>query len=297
MGQAKSILLIISFGLLLQPQQSVMMVSSFQLSTAVLTDRVLQQRPFHALPKIYQSDSSDDDDDDLSLPPKQESKVASPFGRQEYWDNLYKENTDQFFSWYTGWADLEPFLVELIPSTQSSILLPGVGNDSMLRDMYDAGYQELTAFDYAPEGIAQCRDMLGPERILRQDSNDNIGVRLFVGDARNLRELEDASFDVVLEKGTLDAIVQSGDGSSDAEKAVGLQSMHKAVREFTRVIKPGGLFVSVSAICTERLEQSQVFDSDDGKWEAIRDGSLYVTDDGYASNNFDGTLLAWRKKQ
>ena len=316
MGQEKKSLRIISFGLLLLLQQSVVMVSSFHFLSppAVMTNRCLQPRPFFPLvPNIYQLAQTSDDDgaaaddnDDTLLPEKkQPSKIASAFGRQEYWDDLYRDNPkNEFFSWYTGWTDLEPFLAELIPSTNSTILLPGVGNDSMLRDMYDAGYQYLTAFDYAPQGMAQCRDMLGPERIIvRQDDdtshNDSRGVRLFVGDARNLHELEDASFDVVLEKGTLDAIVQSGDGSSEAEKAVGLQSMHEAIAELTRVVRPGGLFVSISAICTERLEQSPVFgtSSDDKKWKVVQDGSLYVTEDGYASNNFDGTLLVWRKKQ
>ena len=277
--------------------------------------RVRTEAPFLADNKLYtynshdrrrslwqlQSSSSSSSGDSSSSPPTpiSTSKAASRFGRQDYWDDFYRDNSQ--FSWYTGWDDLEPFLREYL-QTSDRILLPGVGNDAMLRDMYDAGYQTLTAFDYAPEGIARCRDMLGDERIFvsnADDGDDNSstskGVKLFVGDARNLLQLPDESFDIVLEKGALDAIVQSGGGISEKEKALGLQNMQEAVEELTRVLKPGGLFISISAIWTSRLEASPLL-ANDNEWEVVRDGSLYLTEDGYASNNFDGTLLAWRKR-
>jgi len=236
------------------------------------------------------------------------SSRSSRFGRQEYWDQLYQQQGN--FSWYTGWGDLEPFLQELIPSTLSSIILPGVGNDAMLVDMYKAGYQTITAFDYAPEGIARCQEMLAqqniPHVVLENNYDNTIKndqatvVTLFVGDATNLQhQLPNESFDVVLEKGTLDAIVQysSGAGSS------GQDNMELALAELTRILKPQGLFLSVSVICTERLQASPLWQQEATTsatrttWQVLRDGSLYFTEDGYASNNFDGTLLAWRKEQ
>ncbi|CAB9529268.1 Methyltransferase-like protein 13 [Seminavis robusta] len=230
----------------------------------------------------------------LSTSSEPSDSSSSRFGRQDYWDSFYQEEDGAAFSWYTGWADLEPFLMELL-NPDDTILLPGVGSDTMLLDMYESGYRHLTAFDYAAQGIARCREMMGSER-----SN---AIHLFVGDARDLPQLEDASFDVVLEKGTLDAIVQSGEGGTLKEKkALGLENMEKAIAELCRVIKPGGTFISISAICTEELENSPEWQrtttgDDDAVWAMIRDGSLYFTESGYASNNFDGTLLAWRKKK
>ena len=152
-----------------------------------VSSRVRTEAPFLADNKLYtynshdrrrslwqlQSSSSSPSGDSSSSPPistsTTTSKAASRFGRQDYWDDFYRDNSQ--FSWYTGWDDLEPFLREYL-QTSDSILLPGVGNDAMLRDMYDAGYQTLTAFDYAPEGIARCRDMLGEERIFVSNADD-----------------------------------------------------------------------------------------------------------------------------
>jgi SAM-dependent methyltransferase len=231
-----------------------------------------------------------------ATPFQEPSESASPqFGRQEYWNKFYRENPS--FSWYTGWPDLEPFLQELI-NVEDKILIPGVGNDETLVGMYDAGYHHLTAFDYAPEGIACCRELLGPGRIRKNFANDNdadAGVELFVGDARNLTQLQDESFDVVLEKGTLDAVLLSGGGIEQANKQRGVEYMNMAISELSRVIKTDGFFISISAVCTSNLLESPNWNS--GQWEMIRDGSLHITDDGYASNNFDGTLLVWRKKK
>jgi len=236
------------------------------------------------------------------------SRGSSRFGRQECWDQLYQRQGN--FSWHAGWGDLEPFLQELIPSTLSSIILPGVGNDAMLVDMYKAGYQTMTAFDYAPEGIARCQEMLAhhniPHVVLENNYDNTIKndqatvVTLFVGDATNLQhQLPNESFDVVLEKGTLDAIVQHSSGAGSS----GQDNMELALAELTRILKPQGLFLSVSAICTERLQASPLWQQEATTsttrttWQVLRDGSLYFTEDGYASNNFDGTLLAWRKEQ
>lgn len=231
-----------------------------------------------------------------SAPLNEPSESASNFGRKEYWNDFYRNSPS--FSWYSGWDDLAPFLQELL-DPEDHILIPGVGNDATLLDMYDAGYKYLTAFDYASEGIACCQQLLGTQRMKSFGGNDR-GVELFVGDARDLHNLQDATFDAILEKGTLDAVSLSGGGRTKENKKMGLKHMEMAISELSRVLKPGGLFISFSAICTDEIQASLNFDvtspTNDKQWHVIRDGSHFFTEDGYASNNFDGTLLVWRKE-
>jgi SAM-dependent methyltransferase len=206
--------------------------------------------------------------------------VAQPFGRQEYWEGLYKEqDKSESFSWYAGWNDLEPFISEWIPRA-SKVLIPGVGIDSILTDMYDAGYEQLAAFDYAPESIAHCQHMLGADRT----------VDLRTADCRDL-PYDSESFDAVIDKGTLDAVFLAGDDPDER-----LDSLTRAISELARVLTPGGIFWSLSGICVEPLQSVAIW-TDSDCWEALTptDGSLYTTADGYTSNNVDGTLLVWRK--
>lgn len=175
---------------------------------------------------------------------------------------------------------------ELIPSEASHILIPGIGNDGAIVHMYDAGYRNLTAFDYAEAGVDCSRKLLGEDRI-REEGSHSPGVTLLTADARQL-PFEDCSFDAVFDKGTLDAIYLSGGRDKD------LAGVHLklAVREFARVLTENGVVVSVTAACTDAILMT--FGSVDG-WEQIRDGTPYITDDGFSTTNVDGTLLAWKR--
>ena len=70
--------------------------------------------------------------------------------------------------------------------------------------------------------------------------------------------------------------------------------------------------MSITAACAQAVEEvfSRSVDIDDGiatheitgnsseqkkRWRVLRDGSLYMTEDGYASNNVDGTIFAWER--
>ncbi len=223
------------------------------------------------------------------------------FGRMTYWDESYREslfenensdgrdgstsiNDAETFSWYCGWEELEPFFAELVPLQNSTVLVPGIGNEACIRDMFDAGYQDIDAFDYAPEGVECAKRMFGPDRLKSMNG-------LQVADARSL-PYDDASFDVVLEKGTLDSIFLSG----GKDKSLARKHLGMAVSELARVVKEGGIVFSVTAACVDAVQQS--FDECNELkrcWKQIRDGSLYMTEDGYASNNVDATMLVWER--
>ena len=211
----------------------------------------------------------------------------SRFGRQDYWNAFYEEEAN--FTWYAGWDELQPFVQEFVDTT-GKILIPGVGNDAMLVDMYDDGFQELIAMDYAPEGIARCRDLLGPTRVW--SDNQDTGVVLVVADARNLTGVfNDDSFDVVIEKGTLDAIYLSG----GQDKMLADRNLNLAISELGRCVKPGGIWISIAAVVDNQIQAS--FDTGE-EWSClVKKDDLYTTSDGYTSNNIDGSLMVWQRKE
>jgi len=246
----------------------------------------------------YDDTNNDKNVDHLSL----EEPTDSNFGRQDYWDDFYRQQQSSgcgsennaanqqknsndgivgatSFSWYTGWDDLQPFVEELVPDKSSKMLVPGVGNDGALVGMYDSGFTHLTAFDYAPQGVA-CIEKLMDYR--------KKGVQLLVADARDL-PFDDNTYDAALDKGTLDAIYLSGGKNKDRSQ----KHLQMANDELARVIRPGGVVVSVSAACIDAVQAS--FETRPSLWKVLRDGSTYITEDGYASNNVDGTILAYER--
>jgi SAM-dependent methyltransferase len=197
------------------------------------------------------------------------------FGRQEYWDEQYKQ--EKSFSWYTGWADLRPFWEELCPDRAAHVLVPGVGNDAAMVSMYDDGWQRLTLFDYSSEGVRRAAELFGERP-----------VDLRVADACAL-PYASAAFDAVLDKGTLEAVYLNG-GADPASRA---QKLEEAIEELTRTVRPGGVVLSVTCAAAPRV--AEAFGHRQEEWRCLWDGDFFLTADGYASNNVDASLLSWQR--
>ena len=205
------------------------------------------------------------------------------FGNQDCWDKTYTQESE--FSWYCGWEEeLEPFFKELVPDTSAKVLIPGIGNDGCIRDMFDSGYTHLTAFDYAHEGVECAKRLFGQSRLKLMDD-------MRVADARSL-PYDDQTYDAVLDKGTLDSIYLSGGMNKDLAR----QHLGMAVEELARVLKKGGIAFCVTAACVDSVQESfDACNEERGCWKQLRDGSIHITDDGYTSNNVDATMLVWER--
>jgi len=200
------------------------------------------------------------------------------YGTKEYWDSMYtgvgRAAADGLpadaYSWYCSWDVLEPFWSELVPSCSCRVLVPGVGNDATIPHLYDAGYHELTAFDYSPHAVERAAELFG-ER----------DIALLCADATQL-PLPSASFDAVLDKGALDSIgIHS------------LESLAAAVDELARTTAAGGVVVSISR-ALEAEEIRAPFSP--SEWDVLRDGGLHITEDGIVSTDLSANLFAWRRR-
>jgi len=196
------------------------------------------------------------------------------FGIKQYWDDMYKGTGDrpsQSYSWYCGWEELGPFWKELVPDTNSHVLIAGIGNDPTPIRLYDVGWKKMTAFDYSQAGVERAKSLFGPDR------GD---VTIINADARNL-PIEDGTVNAILDKGTLDAIYITGE-----------HVFHESVEEFTRVTALGGVFVCVSNVILPEVLLSS-FES--SLWENIHDGGLAFTSDGEATIDLGAYLFSWRR--
>jgi len=145
------------------------------------------------------------------------------YGKASYWDDRYSNRDEESFDWYQRWAALKSFLTPYM-TPQHRILMVGCGNALMSEDMVRDGFNNLVNIDISSVVIKKMQER-------------NPHMTWITMDVTNMRTFEDASFDVVFDKGTLDAILCGDDSMNVA---------HRMLREIHRVLKPGGVFIDVT---------------------------------------------------
>lgn len=223
-------------------------------TTSTTTNQFIDASSFD-FEKDYRRYGSENEDED--------SDARSQFGTKSYWDLMYAgggEFQSDEYSWYYGLEVIKPYLDEFVGATTKeeksrlSILVPGCGNDPLLIDLYKNGYTSLFGFDYSAEAIERQRDLV---EYLPSEAVDAIDLR--AADARKLPDEWTKKFDVILEKGALDAIYLSGDGNFE-----------RSVQELGRVLKPNGLCFSITGVVPEEV-RLQGFDAEN--WKCLKDGT------------------------
>ena len=92
-------------------------------------------------------------------------------------------------------------------------------------------------------------------------------------------------------QGTLEAVYLNGGADPEARA----QKLEEAVEELTRTVRPGGVVLSVTCAAAPRV--AEAFGHRQEEWRCLRDGDFFLTEDGYASNNVDASLLAWERRK
>jgi SAM-dependent methyltransferase len=146
------------------------------------------------------------------------------YGDKAYWEGLYAAEAGRTDEWLLSWAAIAPLITSAAPRA-ATVLHLGCGNSTLGEEMHQAGYPQVVNIDYAEAAVRQLRARAVGKR----------GLFYLVMDARALA-FADGTFDLVVEKGTLDAIA-----CLDEEDAV-----ERAVGQAWRVLRPGGLLVSLS---------------------------------------------------
>ncbi|KAE8290983.1 hypothetical protein D5F01_LYC10576 [Larimichthys crocea] len=149
----------------------------------------------------------------------------------DYWDERYK--TEQSYDWLGSFCKFQHLLEKHI-GKDDSILILGCGNSSMSSDMYIAGYHSITNIDYSSVCIST----------MSARHSDCPGMTWHEMDVQQL-SFPDATFDVVLEKATLDAIMVEEKTPWEVSPQTAC-FIHKALTEISRCLKPGGRFVSIT---------------------------------------------------
>ncbi|GMF26582.1 unnamed protein product [Phytophthora lilii] len=164
---------------------------------------------------------------------------AEDFRKQEYWDQFFQKRGEQAFEWYGDYASLRPGLQALLglpddapPSllrrlkAKVRVLVVGCGNSALSAELAADGFGDLLSVDFSARVIDEMR-------------RKHPALRWQVMDMTDMRALADASFDLVMDKGALDALMAEDTPEIRADAA-------RMLREVRRVLAPGGRYCCVT---------------------------------------------------
>jgi ubiquinone/menaquinone biosynthesis C-methylase UbiE len=146
------------------------------------------------------------------------------YGLRQYWDERYKAN-DTTFDWYVS---LEPLKEILLPflKPESKILMIGCGNSRLSSQLYESGYQNVTNIDCSEVVINQ----------MKARCKDQDKMEWVVKDCTRM-DFPDATFDLVVDKGTMDAMLCGANS---------FHNVYQMNKHVSRVMKKGAHFVVVT---------------------------------------------------
>lgn len=143
-----------------------------------------------------------------------------------YWDDRYS-NDPETFEWLEGFAGIQGMIRELTDGNRASrVLHPGCGNSAITERMYDDGYRYIVNCDISQVVIRQ----------MQEANKHRPGMTWLAMDCTDM-QLEDGSFDLVIDKSVLDTFACM----DHAQFMAG-----KYLREVLRLLRPGGSFLCVS---------------------------------------------------
>ncbi|KAL6342807.1 hypothetical protein AAG906_016642 [Vitis piasezkii] len=142
-------------------------------------------------------------------------QTLGDFTSKENWDKFFTiRGSDDSFEWYAEWPQLKDPLLSHLSSTAppsdpasappqpppppSQILVPGCGNSRLSEHLYDAGFHGITNVDFSKVVISD---------MLRRNVRSRPDMRWRVMDITSM-QFPDGSFDAILDKGGLDALME-----------------------------------------------------------------------------------------
>ncbi|CAN0489990.1 unnamed protein product [Ectocarpus sp. 12 AP-2014] len=195
------------------------------------------------------------------------------FSSSAYWNEVYSSGEDDsgqqaVSEWHVEGDVFVEEVERLLPAggpsatmhtatgrEEVAVLNVGCGTSTLWESMYDHGWRNITNIDFSKPCIEQGR--------LSPSSASRPGVKWLLMDACSLT-FDDASFDMAIDKGTLDAIA-----CSEAFDWF----LPRMARSIVRVLRSGGIWMCVSftppEIALPLLEECKEWEVEVEKWRSF----------------------------
>lgn len=153
----------------------------------------------------------------------------------EYWDGRYNADLSSPFEWIKTYADISGIVEEATRADRTChILNVGCGNSLITESMYDDGYHNIVNIDVSSVVIEQM-----------QERNAHRQHMCWLHMDATCTSFIDDGFDVILDKGTLDAIaINNFDKFASSKEAQPMVAQY--LKEMKRLLRTGGTYVCFS---------------------------------------------------
>jgi ubiquinone/menaquinone biosynthesis C-methylase UbiE len=154
------------------------------------------------------------------------------FRTREYWDRFFRERNEEAFEWYGSFEDVRAKIVEETRLKRGeATLVIGCGNSDFSAQLYDQGFHAIRNLDFSEQVIAEMR---AKNQVSRPEMSWDLG------DMTDMKELyADGQFDVVFDKGALDALM-----SVESEQV--LRQAAAMFCEIDRVLSAKGRYLCIT---------------------------------------------------
>ncbi|CEO95425.1 Methyltransferase type 11 domain-containing protein [Plasmodiophora brassicae] len=152
--------------------------------------------------------------------------MCADYHLQAYWERRYEKEPDSF-EWYQNYAALKPHIYPYVSEQPRTALLHvGCGNSRLGEGLYRDGITHIVNID-------SCRTVID---VMNNKHKLLIEMKYLTMDVRDLK-FDDETFDVCLDKGTLDCFACGEDAATEVSTML---------KEVNRVLKPGGVYICIS---------------------------------------------------
>ena len=197
------------------------------------------------------------------------------YGSAAYWEEHYQVDEDATYDWLISFSELRSVLVEYGGCTglgyrsRLKTLIVGCGKSALAEEMYDAGWKTIDAIDISRTVIEHMKtrsDGLGTKVLQNRRGNNQMvddynavddfsarqsirgrrGLKYHVMDACKLKKEWTESFDFIIDKSTLDALL--------CTRSESILTVDNYLKNIYNCLKHGGTFLTVSLGPPKRRE-------------------------------------------
>lgn len=182
---------------------------------------------------------------------------STAYTEQEYWESRFKQ--EDSYEWLCGYKDFRELIHKLV-SPGSSVLLVGTGNSPLPIDIVTDTYVSVSGVQtpYFSKVVATDYSEAVIKKMSLKTAQKYPGISWHVSDMTNMSsgsqesvtengmtKFGNESFDVVLDKAAMDAVLADGADKWNPPKDL-LDVAHKICEGVHQVLKPGGIYIQIS---------------------------------------------------